>query len=401
MAVIGAVTLAVCGLAGSALGADTATVPGAPAITSISPGDHSARIHFSKPANDGGAPIFTYRATCVSSDGGATRSESSSSLFIVVDNLTAAHTYTCTVSARNRVGFGPASAPSAAIVAQPVLPGVVTITSVIAMDHGIRVTFSQPSSSGGSPIFTYKATCVSSNGGRTGSDSQFSRSFVVENLTPGKTYTCTVMARNIVGFGPPSAPSAPVVVLPLITGSPTITGATPGVESISLAFSPPTAATDIRDYHATCVSSDGGVTRSRDNGGSPIVVTDLTTAKTYTCTIMAENSLGFGAPSAPSAPLMTLAPPGAPTIGSVTAGSRSVSVLFSAPAADGGTAIFDYRALCASSDGGVTRWVDGGGAPIVVTGLTPGNTYTCIASAKNAVGFGPPSAPSAAVVTLP
>jgi Fibronectin type III domain len=189
--------------------------------------------------------------------------------------------------------------------------------------------------------------------------------------------------------------------LPLHVGAPVITGATPGVESITLVFSPPSAATDIFDYRATCFSSDGGVSRSKDQGGSPIVLTGLTTDKTYSCTVMAENSIGFGPPSAPSAPVVTLAPPGPPAIASVTAGSRNVTVSFSPPASDGGTSIFDYQAFCASSDGGVTRWIDAASSPIVVNSLSPGNTYTCTVTAKNSIGYGPPSTPSAAVVTLP
>jgi hypothetical protein len=397
--VAGAVVVT-CAVAGQAVGAESPTVPGAPVITSVTAGDHSVRVAFTRPSS-GGSPIFSYKATCISSDGGATRSESNSSLNVVVDNLTATKTYTCTVTARNHVGTGPASAPSGSVVVLPLLPGAVTITTVVAGDHNVRVVFTKPTTSGGSPIFSYKATCVSSNGGVTRSQSQFSRSFLVNNLTPGKSYTCTVMARNSVGFGPPSAPSVSFVALPLLAGAPTIVSATPGVQTITLVFSPPAAATDIFDYRASCSSSDGGVTRTKDQGGSPIVVSSLTTDKTYACTVMAENSIGFGPLSTASTPVMTLGPPGAPTITSVAPGSRSVTVSFSPPATDGGSTILGYEAMCASSDGGVTRWVDATTSPIGVSSLSPGNTYTCTVAAKNSVGFGPSTSPASAVVTLP
>ena len=358
------------------------------------------RVTFTKPSS-GGSPIFSYKATCVSSDGGVTRSESSVNLSVVVENLTAAKTYSCTVSARNHAGTGPPSTPSSPVVVLPVLPGPVTITEVVPGDHNVRVVFTRPASSGGAPIITYKATCTSSNGGVTNSESQFSRSFLVDHLTPGKTYTCTVTARNTLGFGPTSAPSTPVVVLPLLLGAPAIISATAGTQNITLVFSPPNAATGIFDYRATCFSNDGGVSRNKDQNGSPIVVANLTTAKTYACTIMAENSIGFGPPSAPSTPVVTFAPPGPPTVTSATAGSRNATVSFSAPASDGGTSIFDYQAMCASSDGGSTHWTDSTVSPIVVNGLSPGNNYTCTVTAKNAVGFGPPSPPSPAVITLP
>ena len=143
---------------------------------------------------------------------------------------------------------------------------------------------------------------------------------------------------NRVGYGPPSAPSAAVVVGPVVAGPPTIASVTPGAQSITLVFSPPAVGTSIFDYRATCFSGDGGVSRSKDRGGSPIVVSNLTTGKTYACTVMAENSRGFGPPSAPTSPVVTLAPPGPPTVTSATAGSRSVTVSFSPPAGNGGAA---------------------------------------------------------------
>jgi len=380
-------------------------LPGAPTITSATPQDHRIRVVFTKPASNGGSPIFNYKATCTSSNGGVTRSEGDLRLTLDVEGLTAGDTYTCTVMAENRAGFGPPSAPSAPVVVLPVLPGAPTITSATAGNHDIKVAFTKPASNGGSAIFNYKATCTSSNGGVTRSEGDLRLTLDVEGLTAGKTYTCTVMAENRAGFGPPSAPSAPVVVLPILPGAPTITSVTAGLESIQVAFSPPTpnGAGNIFDYEAICISSSGGVTRSKNEASSPILVTNLTAGSTYTCTVLAEDSAGFGPPSAPSAPVVTLGPPtapGAPTITSVTAGSKSISVAFSPPASDGGASIVDYRAACVSSDGGVTRSNDAGASPILVTHLSAANTYTCTVMAKNSVGFGPPSAPSSAVVTL-
>ena len=67
-----------------------------------------------------------------------------------------------------------------------------------------------------------------------------------------------------------------------------------------------TAVPTITDYKATCISGDGGVTRWNDRHGSPIPVSQLTGGKTYTCTVMARNKVGFGPPSAPSLPVVTL-----------------------------------------------------------------------------------------------
>ena len=96
----------------------------------------------------------------------------------------------------------------------------------------------------------------------------------------------------------------------------------------------------------------------------------------------------------------TATPPGAPTITSVTAGKRSVIVVFTAPPSNGGAKITHYRAKCVSSDGGKT----GTGAEhklrVRVRGLTGGKTYTCTVVARNRAGAGPASAASDSVVTL-
>jgi len=83
--------------------------------------------------------------------------------------------------------------------------------------------------------------------------------------------------------------------------------------------------------------------------------------------------------------------PGAPTIGTATAGAGLVSVFFT-PGADGGSTIIDYTATC-----GVANQVVGTASPIVVTGLANGMATSCTLAARNALGSGPASTPSNSV----
>jgi hypothetical protein len=66
------------------------------------------KVTFTPGANNG-ATITHYTATCKSTNGGATASHSNTASPITVAALTAAKTYTCTVTATNSRGTGPAS----------------------------------------------------------------------------------------------------------------------------------------------------------------------------------------------------------------------------------------------------------------------------------------------------
>lgn len=78
--------------------------------------------------------------------------------------------------------------------------------------------------------------------------------------------------------------------------------------------------------------------------------------------------------------------PGAPTIGTATAGDTSASISFTAPSSNGGAAITGYTATCTA--GSTSRTGSGTASPVVVTSLTNGNLYTCSVTASNSAGTG-------------
>jgi hypothetical protein len=89
--------------------------------------------------------------------------------------------------------------------------------------------------------------------------------------------------------------------------------------------------------------------------------------------------------------------PGAPTIGSATAGPGQASVTFTAPQTNGGAAITSYTV--SANPGGASAV--GASSPITVTGLNAGTPYSFTVSATNSAGTGAPSAASNAVIPLP
>jgi phospholipase C len=92
--------------------------------------------------------------------------------------------------------------------------------------------------------------------------------------------------------------------------------------------------------------------------------------------------------------------PGAPTAVSATAGNGQAEVAFTAPSSDGGSPVTSYTVTATDSsnptNGGQTA--SGAASPIIVGGLTNGDSYTFTVAATNISGTGPDSDPSAPVV---
>ncbi|MDH4479952.1 MAG: fibronectin type III domain-containing protein [Rhodoferax sp.] len=97
-------------------------------------------------------------------------------------------------------------------------------------------------------------------------------------------------------------------------------------------------------------------------------------------------ALAFGAVKAP----------GAPTIGTATAGNASASIAFSAPSSNGGAAITGYTVYCVA--GKTTKTGEATSSPVTVSSLTNGKVYSCTVKATNSKGTG---AASGAVSVTP
>ena len=143
----------------------------------------------------------------------------------------------------------------------------------------------------------------------------------------------------------------------------------------------------------TATSTPGSFTGT---GTSPITVTGLQSATSYTFAMTATNASGTSNPaSAASSSITATTVPQAPTIGTATAGSAGsgqVSIAFTA-GSTGGSTVTGYTVT--STPGSLTG--TGASSPITVSGLTLGTAYTFTVTATNANGTSAASSASNSV----
>ncbi len=376
-----------------------ATAPGAPTIGTATPGNASATVTWSPPTSDGGSPISGYLVTPYIGTTAQTGTAVGNVLGYDVTGLTNGSTYTFTVAAINAINTGPASGPSNAVT-PATAPGAPTIGVSTAGHASATVTWSPPTSDGGSPITNYLITPYIGTTAQNGITVGDVDSDVVTGLTNGAMYTFTVAAINAINTGPPSAQSNPVTPMGVAPGAPTIGTATPGDESATVTWKAPASdgGSPITNYLITPyigTTAQTGITVGNVLGYD---VTGLTNGTTYTFTVAAINAINTGAPSGQSNAVTPASAPGAPTIGTATPGNESATVTWKAPASDGGSPITGYLITPYSGTTAQAGITVGVVTSHVVTGLTDGVSYTFTVAAINVINTGPPSLMSNAVI---
>ena len=352
--------------------------PDAPLSLTVVAGNATAAISWATPSSDGGMPITNY--TIKSSPGNKTCTWISGPLTCVVSGLTNGTAYTFTATATNSVGTGPSSDASAP--ATPVTtPGKPTGVSGTRGDGQVSISWMAPLSSGGGPITGYTATA--SPTGATCTWVSGPLSCTVGGLTNGSAYTFTVTATNVAGTGLPSAPSGPVTP-GTVPSAPTSVSGLRGNAQVAVSWVAPTSngGAAITGYTATAIP--GGATCSWASGPLSCTVSGLTNGTAYSFTVTASNAVGSGAASSPSSTITPATVPGAPTSVAAVAGKQQVTVSWSPPASNGGTALTSYT-VTASPGGSTCGWVSG---PLTCTvaGLSAGSSFTFTVVATSAVG---------------
>ncbi len=165
--------------------------------------------------------------------------------------------------------------------------------------------------------------------------------------------------------------------------------------SFTVTFSEPVSGVSTDDFALGTTGTAAGTITSVSGSGSSytIVVDGISGNGTLKVNLNGSTNIADGAGNGPPASFTagtthTVAiptAPGAPTIGTVTAGNGQVTVSFTAPVNNGGSAITGYTVT--SNPGGITAGGNGfTTSPITVIGLTNGTPYTFTVTASNAIG---------------
>jgi titin len=347
------------------------SVPSAPVITTVTPGNTRATVAFTAP-NNGGLAITAYY---YSYNGGSNYySTGSTNTSFDVSGLTNGTSYTFLMKAQNSLGNSVASSASASVVPRTV-PGTPTINDVVSGNQQLTVTFTAPASNGGNAITGYQ---YSVNGGVSYSEAGLTSPFVISGLTNGVSYAVQLRAVNAAGNS--SDASFTGVVPCTIPDTPTINTVTPGDGELSVAFSEPAnGGSAITNYY---YSINSGVSYTYvNNSTNPFTISGLTNGTAYRVQMLATNVVGNSVASSESVSSTPRTVPSTPSITSYVEGNQEVSFSFSLPS-NGGSDITDmqYKIGTGSyvSMGIVTTYT--------VSSLSNGTAHTIVIRAVNAAG---------------
>ena len=306
------------------------------------------------------------------------------------------------------VANGIASPPVAVTVTGAVVPCIPTIGTASAGNGKANVVFTVGCDGGigisGFTVTVLDLTHTARSKTVSYAGSSLTTAETVAGLSNGDTYEFQVAAVNGVGTSPPSAVSNSVVPA-TPPGAPTNVGARAYDADVTVTFTPPTSdgGAPVTGYGVQAIDlTNGGGDATQGGSASPITVPGLINGDTYEFKVFAANDAAFGPYSSYSPTVVPEPVPGAPTSVGAVGDNGQATVTFAAPTDIGGSPLLGYSVQAIDLTNAAGDAIHGGSAsPIIVTGLTDGDTYEFEVLASNSYGFGPYSAFSNTVVPQP
>lgn len=370
----------------------TPTLPGAPSLTSANRGNNKVTLWWKAPTADGYAPITSYKIYRGTSSDTKTLLATTGSSGTFTDNTAVnGTTYYYEVAAVNSAGEGPRSQERSATPATT--PGAPNLLSATPGDTSVALSWSPPSNDGGSPVIDYTATA--SPGGATCRTA--GTSCTIAGLTNGTAYSFTVRAFNQLGGGPASnALSATPRVPGDPPSAPLNVGTSPNQpEGVLVTWSAPASSgthpvTNYRIYRGT--ATGGAVYLATVGSVLTYMDTAVVNGGRYYYQVSAVNLPGEGPRSAEAVAQRGTAP-SAPRNLSASAKPTGITLKWSAPTSNGGSALTGYRIYRGTVSGGGAYLASVAANATTYTdkSAVKGTRYFYVVTAVNVLGVGPSS----------
>jgi fibronectin type 3 domain-containing protein len=365
-------------------------VPTAPQGLIAASGNAQVSLSWSEPASNGGNLITGYEIYRGTISGGESLLATVGDVLAYSDSAVVnGQIYYYKVSAVNVVGEGAQSNEASSTPAT--IPMAPQSPAANPGDAQATLIWTAPSSNGGSSITGYKVYRSEVAGTETLLTTLGNvLTYINSGLTNGHTYYYKVSAVNSVGEGPLSNEvSATPATVP---NAPTLTSAIPGNAQVVLTWTTPSSngGNAIMNYKVYRGSSAGAETLLTTLGNVLTYTnTGLTNGQAYYYKVTATNSIGEGAQSNELSAL-PVSVPSAPTLTSSTPGNAQMTLAWTVPSSNGGSAITNYKVYRGSTSGGETILTTLGNVLTYTdTSLTNGQSYYYKVSAVNSVGEGP------------
>ncbi|MTA27759.1 MAG: hypothetical protein F2562_02750, partial [Actinobacteria bacterium] len=341
---VSAINAAGAGAVSNEAAATPLTTPSAPTAVVAVAGDGVVSLSWNLPVSDGGSAVVDYLVDR-STDGGVSWTSLVSGVTTtshVDSSLSNGTTYLYRVRAVNLAGQG---SSSAGVVAVPsAKASAPTLPLATSGSGSVILTWTAPSSTGGTPIIGYQVDVSEDEGitWRTAiTDTRTSSTYAsVDDLAGGQPYTFRIAAINAAGVG---ELSSTVSGTPLVVSSVLLSG-TSGNGQVNLTWTAPTDV--IQTGYIVERSTDGTTWTSAMTNPSATAVggasTGLTNGTLYIFRVQVVTAGGSASSYSNYVSFVPRGPAGAPTGLAGSGGDSQVTLRWTAPANNGGAAVTGY-----------------------------------------------------------
>lgn len=356
--------------------------PDAPTITNVVVSGSTAVVVLSAPFNTGGAALTSFTVTAHAT--GTTPAPCvTATLRCTFTGLSNGASYTFTVTATNAAALTSVASAASSAVTINLTPNAPDSVWTFISGGAVHVAWSVPSFTGGSALVSYTVTASPSVTTPAACVAVTTTTCVFTGLTLGTAYTFTVKATNLGGYTSTASAASGAVTQFAAPGVVTIGAVTTASQSASVSWTAPSAlgGSTIAGYYVS--ASPGG--NDCYTSTTTCVITGLTNGTAYTFSVTTITAAGYASTVSTTSTATPLRAANAPTSVQASAGNAQITVTWTAPHYNGGTAITGYT-VTAHTSGTAPAPCTTTTTSCTFTGLTNGTVYTFTVTATNGAG---------------